>query len=352
LVLSVNAMTANSIESFRALALQVTCHAVNQARDRAEASTLMQKAIARLAQQIAASIAFIGPDCRLIVLPEYFLTGFPMGESLAEWAEKACLEMAGAEYEALGQIAQKHRIFLAGNAYELDPNFPGLYFQACFAIDPSGSIVLRYRRLNSMFAPTPHDVWDKYLDCYGLEGVFPVAKTAIGNLAALASEEILYPEIARCLAMRGAEIFLHSTSEVYGKTQSPKDAAKIARAVENMAYLVSANTAGIANTPIPAASADGGSKIVDYRGIVLAETATGESMAAFAEIDLAALRRDRRRPGLNNLLSRQRFELYAESYRQSHFYPANTMLDREVDRKHFLQTQQASIKRLADLGII
>lgn len=345
-------MEANPIESFRALALQSTCHAVNQASDRAEACSIMQKTIERLAGQIAASIAFIGSDCRLIVLPEYFLTGFPMGESLAGWAEKACLEMAGAEYELLGKIAQKHSIFLAGNAYELDPNFPGLYFQTCFIIDSSGSVVLRYRRLNSMFAPTPHDVWDKYLDCYGLDGVFPVAKTAIGNLASFASEEILYPEVARCLAMRGAEIFLHSTSEVYGKERSPKEAAKIVRAVENMTYLVSANTAGIANTSIPVASADGGSKIIDYRGLVLAETATGESMAAFAEIDLAALRRHRRRLGLNNLLSRQRFELYAESYSQAHFYPANTMLETEVDRQHFLQTQQATIDRLATLGII
>jgi predicted amidohydrolase len=347
----VKATETNSVESFRALALQVTCYAVNQASDRAEASSLMQKTLDRLTQQIAASIAFIGSDCRLIVLPEYFLTGFPLGESIALWAQKACLEMAGAEYEALGQIAQKHNIFLAGNAYELDRNFPNLYFQTCFVIDPSGSVLLRYRRLNSMFAPTPHDVWDKYLDCYGLEGVFPVAKTEIGNLAALASEEILYPEVARCLAMRGAEIFLHSTSEVYGE-RSPKDAAKIVRAVENMAYVVSANTAGIDNIPIPVASADGGSKIVDYRGLILAETATGESMAAFAEIDLAALRRYRRRPGLNNLLSRQRFELYAESYKRSHFYPANTMQDKEVDRQHFLQTQQIAIDHLVDLGII
>jgi predicted amidohydrolase len=203
-----------------------------------------------------------------------------------------------------------------------------------------------------MFAPTPHDVWDKYLDCYGIEGVFPVAKTAIGNLAALASEEILYPEVARCLALRGAEIFLHSTSEVYGKERSPKEAAKISRAVENMAYIVSANTAGIANIPIPIASADGGSKIVDYRGLVLAETGSGESMAAFAEIDLEALRRYRRRPGLNNLLSRQRLELYAESYRQSQFYPANTMLQGEIDRKHFIQTQRETIERLAKLGVI
>lgn len=347
-------MTANfdTIDSFRAVALQVTCHAVNQATDRQEARSLMQNTINRLAKQIAASIAFIGEDCRLIVLPEYFLTGFPMGESLAVWAEKACLEMAGAEYEAIGKIAQNHGIFIAGNAYELDPNFPGLYFQTCFVIDPSGSVVLRYRRLNSMFAPTPHDVWDKYLDCYGYEGVFPVAKTAIGNLAAIASEEILYPEVARCLAIRGAEIFLHSTSEVYVTERSPKDAAKISRAVENVAYVVSANTAGIANISIPVASADGGSKIIDYRGLVLAQTGAGESMAAFAEIDLATLRRYRRRPGLTNLLSRQRFELYAESYRQSHFYPVNSMLEKEVDRKHFIQTQQETIERLAKLGVI
>lgn len=347
-------MEANTdkIESFRTLALQLTCHAVNQARDREEARTLMLQTINRLEQQIAASRAFIGFDCQLIVLPEYFLTGFPLGESLTLWAEKACLEIAGAEYESLGKIAQKQGIFLAGNAYELDPNFPGLYFQTCFIIDPAGTVILRYRRLNSMFAPTPHDVWDKYLDCYGLDGVFPVAKTAIGNLAALASDEILFPEVARCLAIRGAEVFLHSTSEVYGNSRSPKEAAKISRAVENMAYVISANTAGIVNIPIPESSADGGSKIIDYRGLVLAETATGESMAAFAEVDLAALRRYRRRPGLNNLLSRQRLEPYAESYRQSHFYPANTMLNGEVDRKHFFQTQRETIERLDQLGII
>ncbi|HBB32725.1 MAG TPA: nitrilase [Cyanobacteria bacterium UBA8803] len=312
----------------------------------------MEQTITRLGQQIAGSIAFIGSDCKLIVLPEYFLTGFPMGESLTLWAQKACLEMADPIYEALGRIAEKHSIFLAGNTYELDPNFPELYFQTCFVLDPTGAIALRYRRLNSMFAPTPHDVWDKYLDCYGWEGVFPVAKTAIGNLAAVASEEILYPEVARCLALRGAEIFLHSTSEVYGNVRSPKEAAKIVRAVENMAYVISANTAGIANISIPAASVDGGSKIVDYRGLVLAETGAGESMAAFAEIDLTALRRYRRRPGLNNLLCRQRLELYADTYAQSSVYPPNTMLDRVVDRQHFIQTQRETIEQLVKLGLI
>jgi len=338
--------------AYKALALQVTCHAINQSRDRQEAQALIQSAIVRLGQQIAASLAFIGPDCRLVVLPEYFLTGFPMGESLEAWAEKACLEMAGAEYEALGAIAQKHRIFLAGNAYEVDPHFPGLYFQTCFVLDPSGAVVLRYRRLNSLFAPTPHDVWDRYLDQYGLDGVFPVAKTEIGNLASVASDEILFPEVSRCLAMRGAEVLLHPTSEIYGQPRSPKEAAKISRAVENMMYVISSNTAGLANSPIPSASVDGGSKIVDYRGLVLAETGAGESMAAFAEVDLAALRRYRRQPGLMNLLTRQRFDAYADSYSEAQFYPRNTMLNGGVERKHFIQTQLETINRLAQQGVI
>jgi predicted amidohydrolase len=338
--------------AYKALALQVTCHAVNQSRDRQEARSRMHRAIERLGQQIAASLAFIGANCRLIVLPEYFLTGFPMGESLEDWAEKACLEIAGAEYEALGAIAQQQQIFLAGNAYELDPHFPGLYFQTCFVFDPSGVVILRYRRLNSLFAPTPHDVWDRYLEHYGLEGVFPVAKTEIGNLAAVASDEILFPEVARCLAMRGAEVLIHPTSEIYGQPRSPKEAAKISRAVENMMYVVSANTAGIAESAIPIASVDGGSKIIDYRGLVLAETGAGESMAAFAEVDLVALRRYRRQPGLTNLLSRQRFDAYVESYQQSDFYPRNTMANGSVERKHFIQTQLATIERLAEQGVI
>ena len=343
---------SNEISPFQALALQLKAEAVNQANDRQEARSLIQASINRIAQQIAASKAFIGPNCKLVLLPEYFLTGFPMAESLISWAEKACLEMTDSIYDRLGEIAQKNALFLAGNAYEIDPNFPYLYFQTCFVIDPSGNIILRYRRLNSMFAPTPHDVWDKYLECYGLEGVFPVAKTAIGNLAAVASDEILFPEVTRCLAMRGAEILLHPTSEIYGSARSPKEAAKVSRAVENMVYVVSANTAGIANTPIPEASVDGGSKIIDYRGLILAETGAGESMAAYAEIDITALRNYRRQVGMKNLLARQRWDVYAESYRQFDAYPANTMDSGVVARKHFIETQIKTIEKLAKQGTI
>jgi predicted amidohydrolase len=340
---------------YKALALQARCDAVNSCTNE-EARTLMLATIERLGKQIRASKAFIGRDTRLVVLPEYFLTSFPLGESLGAWAQKACIEEDGREYEALGKIAQDNDIFLSGNAYELDKHFPTLYFQTSFVIDPSGSVILRYRRLNSMFAPTPHDVWERYLDVYGLEAVFPVARTEIGVLACIASEEILYPEIARCLAMRGAEIFLHSSSEVGSPLLTQKNVAKLARAIENLAYMVSSNSAGIGGTDVPFASTDGGSKVVDYRGLVLAEASTGESMVANAEIDLHALRHYRKRPGMSNMLSRQRFELYAESYARHSFYPPNTLLATNTaqppERTHFIRIQQETIERLAQINVL
>jgi predicted amidohydrolase len=312
----------------------------------------MSNSIEYISKQIFASIAFIGFDTKLVILPEYFLTSFPLGETIDEWREKACLEIDGKIYEKLSKIAQERKIYLSGNTYELDKNFPELYFQTSFIIAPNGEVILRYRRLNSMFAPTPHDVLEKYLDIYGLEGVFPVIKTEIGNLACIASEEILYPEIARCLAMRGAEIFCHSSSEIYGMQNTPKDVAKLARSYENMAYVISANSAGIANISIPENSTDGGSKIIDYKGLIISEAGQGESMNAFAEIDLAALRRNRKRPGMGNILSRQRFELYAESYAKNSFYPPNNLINKKAERTHFVETQKKVIERLAKEGII
>ena len=69
--------------SYRAIALQTTCFAVNRAADGGEAREIMRRTIERIGRQIAASAAFVGSDVRLIVLPEYFLTGFPLGETVS-----------------------------------------------------------------------------------------------------------------------------------------------------------------------------------------------------------------------------------------------------------------------------
>ena len=337
--------------------MQVACPAVNAAASDEEARVMMGSTIDRLDRQIGASKGFAGSDVKLVVLPEYFLTGFPMGEPLGVWARRAACDPDGAEEERLGAVAQRHGVYLSGNLYETDTAFPGLYLQASLIWAPNGNVVLRYRRLHSLFAPTPHDLWDAYVATYGVDALFPVAQTPLGRLACVASEEILIPELARALTMRGAEVLLHSTSEVGSPRQTPKDIAKLARAIENVAFVVSANSASITGTDIPAASTDGKSQIVDFNGRVLVEAGFGESMVANAEIDIEALRRARRRPGMPNLLARNRFELWAGEYSRAvtrHLgHPASNIDPAAIpDRSHFLQTHLGVIERLTEAGVI
>ncbi|MFD1824065.1 MULTISPECIES: nitrilase-related carbon-nitrogen hydrolase [Mumia] len=336
---------------YRALALQTACHSVNDCPDTASARSTIRAGIDRLHREITASVATSGADTRLVVLPEYVLTGPPRGESVPQWAERAALAVDGTEYARLGEVAADVGVYLSVNAYELDEHFPDLYFQACVIFDPAGEVVLRYRRLNSMWSVTPHDVLDRYLELYGPDSLFPVADTPIGRLAPMASEEILYPEVARCFAVRGAEVFVHNSSEVASALLSPKNIAKLARAVENSAYVVSANTAGLYGSGLPEMSGDGSSKVVDHRGLVLAEAASGASMAANAEIDLGGLRAFRRRVAMENVLARQRFELYAPTYAGTVVHPAN-QLDGVPSRQDFRATQQRVITDLVDRGVI
>ena len=338
--------------AYRALALQTRLETINGLPDVVGARELMHRTIDRIGSEVAAAATWIGKDLRLVVLPEYFLTGYAMGDPIEQWTQKAAIDPGGPEYQSLGEIAQSHNLYLAGNAFERDAHFPGLNFQCCFIVAPDGKVILRYRRLNSMFTPTPHDVWDRYLEIYGYEGVFPVANTEIGVLAPIASEEILYPEIARAFAMRGAEVFFHPTSQANEHAIAAKDVCTVARAIENMAYVVSANTGGIHGTAIPCDSTNGGSKIVDPRGLVISKAGFGETMTCTAEIDLNALRRFRTRPAMDNLLARQRFDLFAEGYRTRQHYPANTMLGGIPPRAHFMEIQRSTIARLIEKGIL
>ena len=70
--------------TFSALALQMDCVAVNRLSERSQVEQAMTAAIHKVGQQIAGSKAFIntfsGDVLKLVVLPEYFLTSFPMGE--------------------------------------------------------------------------------------------------------------------------------------------------------------------------------------------------------------------------------------------------------------------------------
>ncbi|MFQ3594988.1 MAG: nitrilase-related carbon-nitrogen hydrolase [Sphingomonadaceae bacterium] len=317
-----------TIAPFLACAMQLRARSVEAAPDVPAARAGIRKHIADLEIELRGTKDFLekfsGTPLKLVVLPEYLFTGFPTGR-VSDFRARAVFDPDGPEYRELGELARRLSLFIAGNAYESDPHFPTLHFQTSFVVAPSGEVVLRYRRLNSMYTASPHDVWSEYRKHYTLDQVFPVADTEIGRIGAVASEEILYPEIARAMALQGAEILVHSSSEQGGLVPTAKHLARRARALENLAWVVSANTAGIAGGDVAGLSADGNSAIVDFKGQVVAEALSGENANAFAEIDVEAVRRHRRKVGMSNYLARQRLECFREIYAQV-VQPADSLI--------------------------
>ncbi len=349
----------STIEPYIALALQTRTPAVNSCGTAEEARAKMRATIDMLGEQILGAVRFnkifSGGKVGLVVLPEYFLTGFPFGESITEWRDKAALAIDGPEYQALGEIARQAGCYIGGNLYETDAHFPELYFQACIVIDPQGEVILRYRRLISMFAPSPYDVWDKYLEIYGQDAIFPVADTEIGRLGAVASEEILYPELVRCMALNGAEVLIHPTSETGSPQPTPKGIARRARAYETKSYIVSANSASVEDCPIPEWSSTGMSTVIDYNGAVLSEAHAGPSMVANGTISIDSLRHHRSLPGMANTAARLPLGIFAAEYGKHSIMPMNTLLKDDgsapaPDKSYFMQRAAGIIAAMKDSG--
>lgn len=327
--------------AYTAVAIQRKTNPVNgMSRDAARESIL--KSIEKGKREIEAARHGAGDDAKLFLFPEFSFQGYPRTETFDEWIDLACIEPGGREYDHLSKVAQDLGVYIGGHTYEFDSKIPGVYFGVSWLIDDNGEMRLRYRRLNSMTSPSPYDVWDKFLEHYTMDDLLPVAKTDIGNIAAIPCQEIHFPELIRSLALRGAEILLHPTSEHRLRGQLTSfEIARRARAVENVMYIVSSNSAGF-DGDVPGANGnDGGSEIVDYRGSVMKKAGPGSTFNAQAEIDLSALRRRRSKPDVWNLLSRTQTKLWGEEYLSHDVVPPNAALQpgARLDRRFFKDKQ-------------
>ncbi len=328
---------------WQAISMQTINNVVNGASSRAEAMAIVDRSIDRWEQLLGYALGRASDVPRLVLFPEFNLQGFPVTESTEQWIERACLDIPGSPaIERLQRLAQKFSVYLGANAYERSSDWPGMYFNCSFLIGPSGDILLKYRRVSTEQGFSPHDVLERYIERHGIEGLWPVARTPIGNLAMMPCGEILWPETARCLMLRGAEVILHPTSDHGHSEFMAWESAKRTRAAENMVYLISANAGGITGGP-PSNQNAGHSKIFDFQGRLLSSSdSAGESFRCNAVIDVNLLRQARCTPGGLfgvNRLARLRPEAYAPLYAAASFYPPNLWLDGPMKSKQQIQEQ-------------
>ncbi len=262
---------------------------------------------------------------KIYVLPEFFLTGAAGIGHSPEATEMMSVRIPGPEIDALCELAIKVDAYIAGMVWEIMDDWPGRYWNTGFVCSPDGEVVLKYHKHYDPTSKTkPGDIFDEYVARYGEEALFPVIDTPYGRLGCLICYDINFPEMARCLALNGAEILLHPTSEGRApfllEDEGGWEIGKRSRAYENLAYVISANQGRFLDCDFPTDRMRGRSQIIDFNGRVvnLAET-TGETILQ-ADIEIERLRQRRGQMQMN-FLAQLQTHIHAPVYARHSRWP-------------------------------
>lgn len=127
------------------------------------------------------------------------------------------------------------------------------------------------------------------------------------RLGVMVCYDWVYPEVARVLALSGADIIAHPSNLVLpGYCQK----AMLARSFENRVYTITANRVGVERRGSDEFRYTGQSQIVTPRMEILASAGPDEVTAKSAEIDLS-VSRDKKMTQLNDLIEDRRPRFYA-----------------------------------------
>lgn len=277
------------------------------------------------------------PAVKLVVFPEFFLTGAasPLGSRSSHIAHLIGISFPGREADRLAQFAQETKSYVAGGVFEFDPAWPGRFFNSAFIFDDNGNLIHLYRKIHcadvfgTLPDTTPGSIYDQYVQKYGYDHLFPVVDTPIGRLATKICFDMNFPETARGMATRGAEVIIHPTSEPHNIRRRAWDIGRHTRAFENSAYVVTCGHGG----EIRAHSQQqltfmnrGYSKVVNPDGTLQVVADGPGALPLQGSIDLKALRTIRRNPKANLLIWDDPV-VYQAAYNAGHGLPNNLWAD-------------------------
>jgi predicted amidohydrolase len=202
----------------------------------------------------------------LIVFPELSLTGLMKTTSET---------VPGPSTELLATEAKKHGVYVVVGLLE---KYKGKFYNTAVLIGP-GSVVGKYRKIHPWY-PSEDEIPVEPGDLG-----YPVFKTKIGKIGMMICYDAWFPEPARVLALKGAEIIAVPT---HTGLHSMFDYILRTRALENHVWIVGANGIATLEEKGIAWRIVGRSQIVSIFGEVLAEASSEKEAVIYSRIDVRA----------------------------------------------------------------
>lgn len=203
------------------------------------------------------------------------------------------VELPGEFTDIYAEAAKQNGVVLVTSAFER--RAPGLYHNTAIVFEKDGSIAGRYRK---MHIPDDPGFYEKFYFAPGDLGFEPI-DTSVGRVGVLVCWDQWYPEAARLMAMRGAEILIYPTAIGWNPddTEDEKRRQREAwitvqrgHAIANGLPVVSVNRVGYEEDPAQATSGIdfwGSSFIVGPQGEFLLECPENAAAEVVTEVDLA-----------------------------------------------------------------
>jgi N-carbamoylputrescine amidase len=130
------------------------------------------------------------------------------------------VEIPSEATELYAQLAKELGVVIVTSLYER--RAPGLYHNTAVVFDADGSIAGKYRK---MHIPDDPAYYEKFYFTPGDLGFEPI-QTSVGKLGVLVCWDQWYPEAARLMALRGAEILIYPTAIGWESSDSPDEQAR------------------------------------------------------------------------------------------------------------------------------
>lgn len=123
----------------------------------------------------------------------------------------------GPSTEFFGELARRHGVVLVTSLFER--RAAGLYHNTAVVFEADGSIAGKYRK---MHIPDDPAYYEKFYFTPGDLGFRPI-DTSVGRLGVQVCWDQWYPEGARLMVLRGAELLIYPTAIGYESSDTPEE---------------------------------------------------------------------------------------------------------------------------------
>lgn len=231
-------------------------------------------------------------DAQLVVLPEFFNTGYLIATRQEAWDLGESIP-EGKTTAALCEIARMKKLHIVAGLIEKAGE---RLFNAAVLVSPEG-YVATYRKMHLF---NEEKLWfdpgDKGFEVYDL---------GICRIGIMICFDWFFPEPMRILALQGADVICHPANLVLPFCQD----AMVTRCLENRVYAITANRTGIETRGGKSFRYTGRSQITAPGAQVLYRGESESDEVGMAELDLAVVR-EKKINSFNDLFADRRPDYY------------------------------------------